>query len=442
MVPARNRVLYGGRSSSKSWDAAGFAIYLAQTCCIRVLCARQFQNRITESVYTLLKTQIERFGLKHEFKVTNNKIVHKKTGSEFLFYGLWRDIDEIKSMEGVDILWIEEAHNLMDSQWEILEPTIRKEGSQVWVVFNPRFATDFVYQRFVVNPPPDTIVRKINYNENRFLSKTMIKIIDALRAEDEEEYEHVYLGVPRSDDDKVIIKRRWIMSCVDAYKKIGFEPSGSRRIGFDIADSGDDKNASVRTYGYHCEGVDEWKGLEDELMKSCKRVYNDAIKYKASITYDCIGVGAHAGSKFKELNSSRGNHEFKPSYFKFNAGGEVINKERAYQHNIKNKDFFSNLKAQAWWTVADRFRDTHVALSSGILVSQSQMMSISSDCDHLEKLITELSTPYRDYNEHGKVKVESKKDLLKREIKSPNLADAYIMAYAPREGGEAIGTWM
>src|SRR5574340_403514 len=99
LTPARNRILYGGRDSSKSWDAAGFAIFLAQHCCIRVCCARQFQNKIAESVYTLLKIQIERFGLAREFKITDNSIIHRGTGSEFLFYGLWRHIDEIKSLE-------------------------------------------------------------------------------------------------------------------------------------------------------------------------------------------------------------------------------------------------------------------------------------------------------------------------------------------------------
>src|SRR5690348_4909125 len=97
LTPARNRILYGGRSSSKSWDAAGFAVFLAQQCKIRVLCTRQFQNRIEESVYTLLIMQIDRFGLRDQFQILQNKIICRTTGSEFLFYGLWRSIDEIKS---------------------------------------------------------------------------------------------------------------------------------------------------------------------------------------------------------------------------------------------------------------------------------------------------------------------------------------------------------
>ncbi|MDS1325711.1 PBSX family phage terminase, large subunit, partial [Klebsiella pneumoniae] len=91
---ARNKVLYGGRSSSKSWDAAGIAIFLSNKYSLRFCCARQIQNKIEESVYTLLKIQIDRFGLRHRFRILNNKIINRATGSEFVFYGLWRNIEE------------------------------------------------------------------------------------------------------------------------------------------------------------------------------------------------------------------------------------------------------------------------------------------------------------------------------------------------------------
>lgn len=194
---ARGRVLFGGRSSSKSWDAAGFSVFLAANYKLRILCVRQHQNKIAESVYTLLKIQIERFGLRSLFKILNNKII-SITGSEFMFYGLARNIDEIKSIESIDILWIEEAHSLTEEQWLILEPTIRKENSEIWIIFNPLFATNFSYERFVLNPPADFIVRKINYDENPFLSQTMLKVIEA--AKGQPWFNHVYLGHPRDGD--------------------------------------------------------------------------------------------------------------------------------------------------------------------------------------------------------------------------------------------------
>lgn len=427
---ARNKVLYGGRASTKSWDAAGFATFLASNYKIRVLCVRQFQNKIEESVYTLLKHQIERFGLNDQFKIIDNKITGRETGSEFMFYGLWRSIDEIKSLEGIDILWIEEAHNLTEEQWKVLEPTIRKEGSQIWVIFNPRLATDFAYKRFVVNPPPNTVVRRINFDENPFLSETMRLIIEAAKAEDEDEYRHIYLGEPKDDDEGSIIKRSWIMAAVDAHKALGFEASGRKRIGFDVADSGPDKCAQIFAHGSVVSWVDLWKASEDELLKSCARVYHAARERGASITYDSIGVGATAGAKFSELNEANA-HLLRIDYAKFNAGGAVFRPEAVYSTGTKNKDMFLNIKAQTWWLTADRFRNTYNAVRNGEKFNDDELISLSSDLPHLEELIDELSTPKRDYDNNGKVKVESKKDLAKRDVASPNLADAFVMCFAP-----------
>lgn len=430
----RNRILYGGRASSKSWDAAGFATFLASNYRLRFLCVRQFQNKIEESVYTLLKFQIDRFGLASQFKILDNKIIGRKTGAEFLFYGLWRSIDEIKSLEGIDVLWIEEGHNLTAEQWKILEATIRKQGSQVWVVFNPRLATDFAYKRFVTNPPPGTLVRKINYDENPFLSETMRDVIAAAKAEDEDEYAHIYLGVPKDNDDDSIIKRSWIMAAIDAHKVLGFEPSGRKRIGFDVADSGADKCANVFAHGSVVSWADLWKAGEDELLKSCTRVWNAARERDASITYDSIGVGASAGAKFGELNDSI--IDGRIQYEKFNAGAGVFEPESEYQPRIKNKDMFLNLKAQAWWMTADRFRNTYNAVRKGEKFADDELISIASETPYIDQLIDELATPKRDYDNNGKVKVESKKDLAKsnREggpVPSPNLADAFVMAFAP-----------
>jgi len=433
LEPARNRVLYGGRSSSKSWDAAGFVTFLASNYKIRVLCARQFQNRIAESVYTLLKIQIERFGLTNQFKITDNSIKHRITGSEFMFYGLWRHIDEIKSLEGIDICWIEEAHNLTQEQWDILEPTLRGDESQFWVIFNPRLVTDFVYKRFVTNTPPDTIKRQINYPENPFLSDTILKVIEAKRLEDEDEYRHIYLGEPRQDDDAVIIKRSWIQAAINAHIKLGIEPSGRKRIGFDVADSGADKNALVMAHGMVALQVDEWKGQEDELLKSASRVHSLAVKNGAEIDYDSIGVGAFAGAHFKALNEDK---KVQIPYHKFNAAGEILNKKKRIDpkdpKSPKNCDFYANLKAQAWWEVSRRFLNTFNAVTKGQTFNEDELISISADCNQIDTLIDELSTPRKDYDLRGKSKVESKKDLKKREVDSPNKADAFIMAFAPR----------
>jgi len=424
---SRNKVLFGGRSSSKSHDACGRLVYVTNKYKLKILCVRQYQNKITDSVYTLIKDKIEAFGVSDNFNIINNSIKNTITSSEYLFYGINRNIDEIKSTENVDILYIEEAHNLTKEQWEILEPTIRKEGSEVWIIFNPRLITDYVYERFIINTPPNTIIRHINYNENPFLSKTMREIIEHAKKEDEEEYKHIYLGEPKTDDNESIIKRVWIMAAIDAHKKLNIEPSGVKVIGFDVADDGGDSNSTVSRYGLLTTEITEWNAKEHELNKSAIRVFNQAKAINAEIIYDSIGVGAGVGSKVKELNDN-GIDNIK--FHKFNAADGVRFPEKFYMPKIKNKDFFANLKAQSWWTIADRFKATYNAVENNEPVDEDQIIAIDSSVDNLEKLINELSIPRKDYDNNGRVKVESKKDLKKRGISSPNIADAFIMSYA------------
>jgi len=123
----------------------------------------------------------------------------------------------------------------------------------------------------------------------------------------------------------------------------------------------------------------------------------------------------------------------------FNAGGAVWDPDSTYMPGRTNKDMFSNIKAQTWWMVGDRFRNTYNAIQKGEKFEDDQLISIASDCPNLDKLIDELSTPRRDYDQNGRVKVESKKDLAKREIPSPNLADAFVMCFPPT--ARALDIW-
>lgn len=386
----------------------------------RFLCVRRYQNKIKESVHTLIAAQVDNFGLAG-FDIRAADIRHAN-GSEFVFYGIERNTDEIKSFEGADILWIEEAHNLTEDQWRILKPTIRKEGSEIWLSFNPNLVTDFVYQRFVVNPPRDTRVRLINYTENPFLSDTARADIEEMKAEDYEEYEHVYLGVPRTDDDAAVIKRSWLEAAVDADIKLGIDLSGGRTVGYDVADSGDDKNATAVFLGGKCLEVDEWKALPDALAESAQRAWGKVAK--GQLVYDSIGVGAHVGSTLKGMG-------IKSGYQKFNAGAAPVNPKAEYAPGIKNGEKFENLKAQAWQDVADRMRNTYNAVNKGRKYPASELISLSSDIGKLERLKTELATPRASQSKRGLDMVESKDQLAKRGVKSPNLADAFIMGACP-----------
>ncbi len=431
-IRCRHRVLYGGRASSKSYEFAGMVASLAQQYRTRVLCVRRYQNKIKESVYTLIKDQIERFGFPG-YRILATSIEHV-IGSEFVFYGIERNTDEIKSFEGADILWIEEAHNLTRDQWRILEPTIRKQGSEIWVSFNPNLVSDFVYQRFVINPPPDTRIRFINYDENPFLSDTARATIEAMKLEDEDEYRHVYLGVPKTEDDTAVIKRAWLDAAVDAHVTLGLDLSGARCVGYDVADSGEDKNACAVFDGGICNNLVEWKAPEDELAQSAKRAWS--MVEGGRLVYDSIGVGAQVGSTLKEAGHATG-------YYKFNAGDAVVDPGKEYAPGITNKAKFENLKAQAWQDVADRMRNTYNAVTKGMKYPASDLISLSSDLPYLEKLKAELGTPRKRYSKRGLDMVETKDELKKRGVESPNLADAFIMGACPHlvMGRYSLSAW-
>lgn len=433
---SRYKALYGGRASSKSHDAAGMAVYLAANYTIKFMCARQFQNRISESVYTLIKDKIENSEYDGEFILTLNSIKHKKTGSEFLFYGIARNLSEIKSTEGIQILWLEEAHYLTSEQWQVIEPTIRSENSEIWLIWNPDEITDFIYQKFVVNSAEDCISRLINWEENPFLSDTMLKVIKDAYKEDEELATHIYGGQPKTGGDKSVINLLFINAAVDAHIKLGWEPAGTRRIGYDVADDGRDLNATTYMHGNVIMEIAEWRGLEDELMKSASRVHVLAREKGASVHYDSIGIGAFVGSKFKEIeDDAEFTFDFKLTYDPFNAGGKVRRPDDVFMKlphiNITNQDYFANLKAQSWVDVATRFRKTYENVVKGADHPHDELISINSatiDTKMLNQLKIELSAPRKDHDKNGRFKVESKEDLAKRDIASPNVADSVIMA--------------
>lgn len=164
--PHRYKIAYGGRGSGKSWTIARLLIEISRRINCRILCGRELQNSISDSVIQLLSDTIARCGYQNEFDIQRNRIYHLATGSNFLFYGIKNNPTKIKSLEGVDVCWIEEAENVSKESWDILIPTIRKEGSEIWLSFNPKNILDDTYQRFIVNQPKDSVILKINYDKN------------------------------------------------------------------------------------------------------------------------------------------------------------------------------------------------------------------------------------------------------------------------------------
>jgi phage terminase large subunit len=203
---SRYKVLYGGRGGAKSWGIARALLIKGAKDPIRILCAREFQTSIKDSVHKLLCDQIESLGLLSFYEITQTSI-RGRNGTEFSFVGLKNNVSNIKSYEGVDICWVEEAQTTSRLSWNILIPTIRKEGSEIWISFNPELETDETYQRFVANPPQDSITMKVNWYDNPWFPDTLKLEKDALKARDEEAYNQVWEGLCRQTVDGAIFAR-------------------------------------------------------------------------------------------------------------------------------------------------------------------------------------------------------------------------------------------
>jgi len=231
---ARYKVLYGGRGGAKSWGIARALLIIGAQKTTRVLCAREFQTSIKDSVHKLLSDQIFAMCLEDFYEITQTTI-RGKNGSEFNFVGLKNNVANIKSFEGVDICWVEEAQTTSKLSWNVLIPTIRKQDSEIWISFNPELETDETFQRFVVNPPEGAIVQKINWSDNPWFPETLRLEKDALYARDREAYNTVWEGVCRQTVDGAIFAKEMVAAELDGrITRVPYDPIKPVHAVFDL----------------------------------------------------------------------------------------------------------------------------------------------------------------------------------------------------------------
>lgn len=193
---ARYKVFHGGRGSGKSWGVARALLILARQKRLRILCTREVQKSIKDSVHALLSDQIQSLGFGVDFQILETEIRCTRTGSVFLFAGLSQHtVESIKSFEGCDIVWVEEAQTVSGKSWDVLIPTIRKPGSEIWITLNPQLETDETFQRFIANPPPDSVVVEMNYNDNPWFPAVLeTERLHAQKTMKAEKYRHIWEG--------------------------------------------------------------------------------------------------------------------------------------------------------------------------------------------------------------------------------------------------------
>lgn len=219
---SRYKSFHGGRGSGKSVNVARALIIKACQEKHRILCCREVQNTIKDSVHKLIADQIAEMGLSAYFEITQNAI-RNLNGSEFIFKGLRFDPQGIKSTEGVTLCWVEEGQTVSENSWSILIPTIRAPESEIWVTWNPLDEDSATWRRFMVDTPPDCISVEVNYYDNPYFPDVLRQEMEWLKKKDYGAYEHVWLGKPLTITDAVIFKGHYTVEAFpdDLYRKAG-----------------------------------------------------------------------------------------------------------------------------------------------------------------------------------------------------------------------------
>lgn len=208
---SRYKIFYGGRGGGKSWGVSQALLIVGSKVKTRILCAREVQNSIQDSVHKLLKDTINSSKYLSQFYIVTNTSIVGKNGTEFIFKGISADPMQIKSLEGIDICWVEEAQKVSSESWDILIPTIRKKGSEIWMTFNPNLKTDSTYKRFILNTPPNSIVKKINWQDNPYFPKELEDEKNYLKEVDYDLYLHIWEGFCKTASDAQIFRNKFVV---------------------------------------------------------------------------------------------------------------------------------------------------------------------------------------------------------------------------------------
>ena len=379
----REMSLAGGRGSAKSWEAAQFCI-MRSLQGKRVLCLREIQNSISESVHALLCDRIEEIGAMDWFDIQKTEI-SSDTGGMFLFKGLHRNIDSIKSMHNIEVVWIEEAQTVTTESLNILLPTIyRNNNPQIIYTWNPRYESDAVYQRFCTdNIPEKSIHKHLTWRDNKYFSDDMKEEMAFNFKVDPEMANHTWEGAlfPSSSESSVI-PLAWLKQCVGAHKKINNGFMGHNYLGFDVADTGKDHSAIAYRRGPLL--LDSIEFDCDHISESVERVDNySKDKSIARIYFDATGIGAGAKSDFNRLS-----HEYIVEPFL--GAAKVHGYDKYFVDNITNGAYFRNAKAQAWWNIRLRAENT-LRILDGENISPEKCLFINENITNIDKLLLELS---------------------------------------------------
>lgn len=378
-------IYYGGRNSGKSWHVGLSLLLRGRDKKLRILCTREIQNTIRDSVHKLLKDLIDEYNFS-DYIVTKDSIRNSITGTEFFFKGLRLNINEIKSTEGIDVCWIEEGQAITDHSLNVLVPTIRKKNSQIIVSFNRFLELDPVYQRFVLNKSKNSFIKKINYDALEKVDLLSNTIKEEIQEDKKfpDKFSHVWLGEPLSQGEYSAISREEILKAMQR----SISDVGQIEIGVDVARLGEDRSVFWKRKGLKTL---EFKIYQHKKIPELCDFLEDFVKNEKDIKIkvDDTGVGGGVSDEMEKRGYQ---------IIRINFGGEPV-----------EKDKYPNLISEAWFYLESIIKDIQLPMDSDLLM--------------------ELSTRQWKQDVRSRRCIESKQDYKKRGFKSPDLADACIICY-------------
>ena len=383
----REAAVYGGRNSLKSHTVARILLIKAIEKKRRFGCFREFQNSISDSSLQLLADLIVKYDL-NMFKVTREGIINTQNGSDFLFRGLRNNTQSVKSIEGIDYAWIEEAQTITNDSIEVLGPTVRKPGSKLIWTYNRLTDLDPIHKRLVIDGRPDTLIINVNYDtalKYKWLNQAAIAEIEYDKEHNPDLYAHKWMGEPISQAELAIISRNGAMEAMQRQ----IEDDGAIIVGADIARLGGDR-------------IVFW------MRKGLKTIKTN-VTSKQRIPQTCDAL-----ERFVDFDK---NIELKVD--DTGVGGGVTDEmmKRGYTNTrainfggvAQDTDKYPNWISEAWFHMSDIIDKVQLPMDSDLLM--------------------ELSTRQWAQDNKGKRRVESKIDYKKRGFRSPDLADACIICY-------------
>jgi len=438
------KCFFGGRGSAKTTSVALHLLLEGATTYQRVICTREIQKSVSNSVHQALVDLNAEYNFGYE--VTETSLFHPLTGTIFQYMGLKSSTTSIKGLSGVTRLWIEEAENISERSWSNTLTTIRDDNAEIFITFNPFRDDDPTYLRFVapflstIKNSPDGrfsgtlvdggdsyLIQEVNIIHNPFASARNLREAKALALSDPKQYRHKFLGEPIGDFEDSLILGDHFDACINLHrepKAIADKIFTSTRttIGFDPSDGGDEA-AVITRRGSEVIRVESYNL---EFGDCCRVAHETAGSYRAAeICYDVVGLGI--GVLAVISNFPRSDNYIKTP---FNGSNSPENPFDRYRDDLLNKEVFKNRRAQAFKSVADRMYNSWLYKTRGTIFHEDELITINSNCNNLNELRSEL-TSIKLVHKTGSalIQIESKIDLKKRGVNSPNLADAFVYAF-------------